>query len=358
MSAEQKIIVTGDLNFMGLGQAKKVFDRIKPELQAADVVISNLECCFYDDKLAEQNQSETGHFYPRSGQREGFYAEPGAVSALKTANVSIVGNANNCNYGDAAIRSTIDVLQNQKIPFSGAGRDWKQACEPAFFHTKDLKIGFIQRTSVYWPNNHEASMHNPGVATLKIHTAYSPQLDGYAANRPGTPPDIYTWVDRIYLDDLVHQIRQLKETNDIVIASFHWGYREEILDYMRETARAAIDAGADIIFGHGPHVPLPIEIYRSKPIFFGLGSFVFHNGHRGKTHGHWLGMMGRIDIQNKQVKSFGFSLVRRDKKNQTYICDPTNEMGALEPIFSAMRSCGIDFFIRSQTVDIKTPKCG
>ena len=66
--------------------------------------------------------------------------------------------------------------------------------------------------------------------------------------------------------------------------------------------------------------------------------------------------MGRIDIQNKQVKSFGFSLVRRDKKNQTYICDPANEMEALEPIFSGMHSGGIDFFIRSQTIDIKTPK--
>ena len=356
MSIEQKFILTGDLNFMGLGNAKHVFERIRSELWAADAVISNLECCFVANEGTANNQSRTGHFYERSGQREGFYAHPAAAEALKVANISMVGNANNTNFGDAAIRSTISVLNDQQIEFSGVGANWEEACQPALKTINSLRVGLIQRTSVYWPSNHEASALHPGVATVKIHTAYSPKIDGYASNRPGTPPDIHTWADKKYLKDLVTQIHNLREITDILIISFHWGYKEEILDYMREIAHAAIDAGADIIFGHGPHMPLPMEIYKSKPIFYGVGSFVFHNGHRGKVHGNWVGMIGRVDIQDKKLKSFGFSLVRRDEKNQTFITDLEDETSVLEPIFEAMRANGLSFNIDNQTVYFKKDK--
>ena len=356
MSIEQKIILTGDLNFMGLEEAEHIFDCIKPNLRTADAVISNLECCFFNEESGLHNQSVTGHFYERSGQREGFNANPAAALTLKAANITMVGNANNCNYGDAAITSSIGVLRDQKIPFSGAGKNWREACEPAFQKIGDLSIGFIQRTSVYWPNNHEASAMHPGVATLKIHTAYSPQIDGYAANRPGTPPDILTWVDSAYLEDLVSQIQKLKESAEIVIASFHWGYKEKVLGYMREVAHAVIDAGANIVLGHGPHMPLPTEIYKSRPIFYGLGSFVFHNGHRGKVHGNWVGMMGEVNIQNKKLKSVGFSLVRRNEKNQTFISELQDEADVLEPILEAMRVNGLSFNVDNHTVYFKTDK--
>ena len=64
---------------------------------------------------------------------------------------------------------------------------------------------------------------------------------------------------------------------------------------MTEIAHAAIDAGADIVVGHGPHYSLPVEVYRGKPIFYGLGSFSFHTGHGGRRHGDWIGMMARIE---------------------------------------------------------------
>ena len=55
---------------------------------------------------------------------------------------------------------------------------------------------------------------------------------------------------------------------------------------MQEIAHAAIDAGADVVMGHGPHHPLPIEFYRGRPVFYGLGSFSFHTGHLGMAHGN------------------------------------------------------------------------
>src|SRR5260370_13923609 len=65
---------------------------------------------------------------------------------------------------------------------------------------------------------------------------------------------------------------------------------------MTEIAHAAIDTGADIVIGHGPHYSLPVELYRGKPIFYGLGSFSFHTGHGGRRHGDWIGMMARVEI--------------------------------------------------------------
>jgi poly-gamma-glutamate synthesis protein (capsule biosynthesis protein) len=42
----------------------------------------------------------------------------------------------------------------------------------------------------------------------------------------------------------------------------HWGLHKEVLAYMPEIAHAAIDAGADLVIGHGPHHALPVEVYR------------------------------------------------------------------------------------------------
>jgi poly-gamma-glutamate synthesis protein (capsule biosynthesis protein) len=57
-----------------------------------------------------------------------------------------------------------------------------------------------------------------------------------------------------------------------------------VLDYQVEIAHTAIEAGADLVLGHGPHMPLGIEIYQNKPVFYGLGSFSFEIGHGGCKH--------------------------------------------------------------------------
>ncbi len=61
---------------------------------------------------------------------------------------------------------------------------------------------------------------------------------------------------------------------------------------------AAIDAGADLVMGHGPHMPLGIEIYQDKPIFYGVGSFSFETGHRARTHPDWIGLMLHVETED------------------------------------------------------------
>jgi poly-gamma-glutamate synthesis protein (capsule biosynthesis protein) len=219
----------------------------------------------------------------------------------------------------------------------GAGLARRRARLPAIIERNGLRYGFLQRTSVYWPTNHEAGETSPGVAALRGHTAYQLPLyklnpDIPPANRPGVPPVIVTWADPKYLAEYVAEISALRKQVDVLVASHHWGFKEDVLEYMTEIAHAAVDAGADIVIGHGPHYALPVEIYKGKPVYYGLGSFSFHTGHGGRQHGDWLGMIGRVTIGNDSSIEAGFEFVRHNDRNETVICDIRDEQAGLEAL--------------------------
>ncbi len=79
---------------------------------------------------------------------------------------------------------------------------------------------------------------------------------------------------------LESRIKKLKDEMgcQIVICSMHWG-REEHMTTIRQTqfsfARKLIDAGADVIWGHHPHVLQPVFFYKGKPVMFSTGNFIF-----------------------------------------------------------------------------------
>jgi poly-gamma-glutamate capsule biosynthesis protein CapA/YwtB (metallophosphatase superfamily) len=212
---------------------------------------------------------------------------------------------------------------------------------PAIVTHEGLRFGFVQRTSVYWPTGHEATDHSPGVAVLTGHTAYEPVLHVRRAgvppaNRPGVPPAILTWADAKSLAGFTDDLRALRTRADIVVASHHWGLFEEVLDYQVEIAHAAIEAGADVVMGHGPHYACAVEMYRGKPIFYGLGSFSFHTGHGGLAHGDWVGVLARLTFDDSALVEVAFSMVRHNERNETYVCDPGQDKEAAEQI---MRRC-------------------
>ena len=312
------VLMTGDVNLMNVTDPGVPFARICDTLRGADVLFGNLECCLYDPG------SE------RSASDEGFYAAPAAGRALQLAGFHAVGNANNVNYGREAISSSLAELDRLGIAHAGAGRNAGEARAPAIVESRGFRVGILQRTSVYWPTNHEAGAHTPGVAALRGHTAYQLPLHKTRAeippaNRPGVPPVIVTWADAEYLAQYRYDLDQVRKGVDIVVASQHWGLGEEVLQYMTEVAHAAIDAGADIVVGHGPHYSLPVEFYRGKPIFYGLGSFSFHTGHGGRRHGDWVGMLARVTWDERRIERVSFRFVRHNDRNETVLCAMKDE---------------------------------
>jgi len=321
-----KLILVGDVNLMNVEDPAVPFRRMAEAFASADAIFGNLECLLYEPP--------DGH----STEQEGFFADPAiAGEALRIGGFCAVGLANNVNYSTPAILGSIARLDRLGIAHTGAGETLTAARAPAIVERGGLRVGFVQRSSVYWPTNHEAGPHSAGIAALRAHTAY--QVPAHKTrseippmNRPGIPPIVVTWPDRAYLAAFTEDIAALRQKADIVVASCHWGLGEEVLDYMTEIAHAAIDAGADLVIGHGPHYSLPVEAYKGKPIFYGLGSFSFHTGHGGRRHGDWIGMMARVEIAGGAIRDASFRFVRHNDANETVLCPPANESETLARI--------------------------
>lgn len=97
--------------------------------------------------------------------------------------------------------------------------------------------------------------------------------------------------------------------------------------YEKELAHAAIDAGADIVYGHGSHVLQGVEVYRDKPILYCVGNFAMD----------WIrmrpkeGAVVRVVVQDKRVRRVSFVPLTRDEAtNDARMLDPSSGEGARE----------------------------
>jgi poly-gamma-glutamate capsule biosynthesis protein CapA/YwtB (metallophosphatase superfamily) len=341
-----QMILTGDVNLMNVDDPRTPFARISDELRAADVVFSNLECCLVEPPA--------GH----SVSNEGFFADPEVGGeALRLAGVHAVGIANNVHYGDATIKASIARLDRLGILHAGAGADLAAARAPAVLERSGARFGFLQRSSVYWPTNHEARKDGAGIAVIRGHTAYhvpmfKTRADVPPPNRPGVPPDIITWADAAYLSAFKEDIAALRPRVDVLVASCHWGLGKDVLQYMTEIAHAAIDAGADIVIGHGPHHSLAVEVYKRKPIFYGLGNFSFHTGHGGRQHGDWVGMLVRASAGATGIEGVTFQFVRHNNRNETVACTMEEEAEELADIRARSGPFGTTFVTEGDQVRV------
>jgi poly-gamma-glutamate synthesis protein (capsule biosynthesis protein) len=102
---------------------------------------------------------------------------------------------------------------------------------------------------------------------------------------------VATKVKQADLDGNLRWIREAKRQADFVIFSLHnheYGPAgaltaatnvgmEEAASFVTDAAHAAIDAGADVVVCHGPHLTLGVEVFKDRPILYSLGNFIFQN---------------------------------------------------------------------------------
>jgi poly-gamma-glutamate synthesis protein (capsule biosynthesis protein) len=101
-------------------------------------------------------------------------------------------------------------------------------------------------------------------------------------DQPGTPARVRSFAHRPDLGAMQTAVADARAAADIVLVSMHWGIhmvRSVLADYQIEVAHAAIDAGADAILGHHPHLLKGVEFYKGKPIFYSLGNFAIEQPH-------------------------------------------------------------------------------
>ena len=196
------------------------------------------------------------------------------AAALKLGGFDVMSFASNhcMDLGGEAMLGTIKALKDNGFIVIGAGKNLEEARKPALFERKGTKIGYLAYCSVGrvgW----EARVDRPGCAPMRASTFYQ-QID----YQPGTPPAIITMANPEDLEAMKEDIKKVRPLVDVLVISFHWGIhniRALLAMYEKEVAHAAIDAGADLIVGHHPHVLKGVEVYRGKAIFYSMGNFAF-----------------------------------------------------------------------------------
>jgi len=169
------------------------------------------------------------------------------AKALKSAGFNLVTLANNhsMDFGGEALMETLGHLSDNGIDWIGAGENLSDARRIALYTVKGKKIAFLGY-----------SLTQP--------------VEFFARrNRPGTAPGY----EKLVSDD----IASARSQADYVIVSFHWGKEASgtTQQYQLRAAHRAVEAGADVIIGHHPHVLQGVEFYKQGIIFYSLGNFTF-----------------------------------------------------------------------------------
>lgn len=211
-----------------------------PVFAQADLRLANLECV-----LAEGGSPWPGKvFHFRSAAKN--------VACLTAAHIDAVSLANNhtLDYGPEALLETLGVLDAAGIRHAGAGAADDAAWSPAVVRAGGLDVGLVAFTdnTPDWA----ATVKSPGVA-------YAPVDPAHPLGRR-----------------LREVVRATRSAVDVLVVSAHWGgnWGAEVPAEHRALARALIDDGADLVFGHSPHIVRGVEVYRGRPILYSAGDFI------------------------------------------------------------------------------------
>jgi poly-gamma-glutamate synthesis protein (capsule biosynthesis protein) len=109
-------------------------------------------------------------------------------------------------------------------------------------------------------------------------------------------------------------IKKLDTENDFVVVDIHWGTEYSLVETgaQEKIAHTLIDNGADVIFGHHPHVIEPVRIYKGKAIFYSLGNFVFDQDFGDTTVGLGAGVEFGEDKTKFTIYPFNIKLFAPD----------------------------------------------
>jgi hypothetical protein len=257
------------LRFCGVGDVTAYHKEPETGYEFVGPVLREMDVIFGQN---ERHYSKRRDIHPLGGFTE--LTNPEHAAALKLGNYDVLAFASNhgMDLGPDVMLETIQHLRDLGFKVVGAGENLEDARHPEFVEKKGVKFGFLAYCSVLRPNC-QAGETSPGIAPMRAYTHYL-QTDF----QPGTPPKILTFPYQEDLDNMLADIRAAKAQCDILVVGYHWGVHAQtgtIAMYQPEVAKAAIDAGADMIMGSHPHRLKAIEIYKGKPICYSLGNFVF-----------------------------------------------------------------------------------
>ncbi|CAN5755437.1 CapA family protein [soil metagenome] len=294
--------------------ADEPFQDLAKLVKSCDVAFTNMEMVLSNYQGSPVVESGGGN----------LSAHPDVARDLMRFGFNLTAFANNhtLNYGEHGCLATIDALAEMGFTCAGAGRNLAEARSPVFLQTENALVGLVGCAASFAPGQ-RAGMQDgavpgrPGLNPQRFDTLYvvdEEHLDAIKriAEQTGAeeqrqfgiwlgfrqPPERegeFKFADRSFiageefgirteahekdLEGNTEAIRDADWRSDLTLASIHAHEqgRERWIpaDFLIEFAHAAVDAGADMVIGHGPHLLRGIEIYNGKPIFYSLGNFIF-----------------------------------------------------------------------------------
>jgi poly-gamma-glutamate synthesis protein (capsule biosynthesis protein) len=239
------IFAAGDVN-LGRAIGQRIlhestfdpFDDLRPLLSLGDVSFANLE-----SPLSDQN-GETEH----PTKPLVFVGPPGGAPLVARAPFHVVSLANNhiWDYDERGFLDTLAALDGAGVKHAGAGRRAGEQFRPAVLEARGRSIALLAATHFF----------NPG------------DFRGHEAE------DRVAWAGDERFEAAV---RKARAEYDIVLVSYHGGKEysdvpaQEPLDF----AKRMMQAGADAVLAHHPHVPQGIGWFDERPVFYSLGNLVF-----------------------------------------------------------------------------------
>jgi len=204
-----------------------------------DLTVINLECAV----------SDLGSAVPKEFN---FRGDPAALRPMRRAGIEVtnLGNNHAYDYGPEALVDTYRNIVEAGLHPVGAGRNARQALKPAQFRIEGWKIAVLGFALVVDPFPQAvATRTEPGVAA------------GHDINL------------------MVRTVRHVSRRADVTIVTIHWGVELDTAPRPDQVVlgHRFVDAGADMIFGHHSHRIQPVDRYKGRPIFWGLGNFVWPN---------------------------------------------------------------------------------
>ncbi len=246
-------------------------------ISSADIAFANLE-----------SPVSTGGI--RSGSIYSFRANPKALEDVKLAGFDVVSIANNhiWDYGKQAFLDTLAHLSESGIAAVGGGANYGEAHAPGIFSVGKTNIAFLAYTNLL------------------------PASLGRASSTPAIAR---------YDDDILKiDIALAKELSNFVIVSFHWGeeYQTKHNKEQERVAHLAIDAGANLVVGHHPHVVQEVEEYNGGTIAYSLGNFVFDQNFSEDTK---QGLVLLVTLRNNKITDVTKKQIAFTDDYQPYVVD-------------------------------------
>jgi hypothetical protein len=245
-----KILITGDfcpinrIEELALKQDfGSIFNDFIDVFKGNDLNVTDLECPL---TLSESKRPKTGPHQK---------AHPDCIKILKYADIGLAAMANNhiMDYDNQGAADTIDLCKTNGINTLGIGRSGDEASKPYSFAVRNRRIAILN----------------------------------YADNEFLNTPDRSFQCNPVDPVSCLYDIKDAQREHDYIIVIVHAGneFYELPSPRTKKLYRYFIDLGADVVVSHHTHAWSGYEIYNSKPIFYGLGNFIYD--WPGKISSRW-----------------------------------------------------------------------